>query len=70
MFAVVSILLLAASIFATMMVMRRASAGKEKDELGQPVRRHPYALNPVIWTYVAAAVVFLGIIIMVWMRGR
>lgn len=70
-FLIGSIILLAVAIFGTVAAMRRASAGKVKDEnLGVLVRSHPYTLNPIFWTYVAAIVIFAGIILIVWLRGR
>ncbi|OMP66218.1 hypothetical protein [Domibacillus epiphyticus] len=69
-FTIAAIVLLALSIIGTLVVMRRTAAGKEKDELSGPVRRHPYALNPVIWMYIAAGVAFLAIILIVWFGGR
>jgi hypothetical protein len=70
-FFLIGLIVVLAGLFGTVAVMRRASSGKVKDEEpGLLVRNHPYALNPIIWTYVVVAVICAGIILIVWFRGR
>ncbi|MGG3451484.1 hypothetical protein [Domibacillus aminovorans] len=70
-FFLIGLIVVLAGLFGTVAVMRRASAGKVKDEnLGVLVRSHPYTLNPIFWTYVVVAVICAGIILIVWFRGR
>ncbi|OES43760.1 hypothetical protein [Domibacillus iocasae] len=55
----------------TAAIMKRSGAfGRKDTDNPEPVQQHPYGLNPIIWLYIAAFVVFLGIIIIVWMKGR
>ncbi|OKL37274.1 hypothetical protein BLL40_06780 [Domibacillus mangrovi] len=70
-FFLIGLIILLAGFFATVAAVRRASSGKVKDEEpGLLVRNHPYALNPIIWTYVVVAVICAGIILNVWLKGR
>ncbi|WP_046175195.1 hypothetical protein [Domibacillus indicus] len=55
----------------TASIMRRSGAlGRKDTDNSGPVRHHPYMLNPVVWLYLAVFVVFIGIIIVVWIKGR
>lgn len=66
----VAVILIGGAVWTAAIMKRSGAYGQRDGDNSGPVQHHPYALNPIIWVYVAAFVVFLGVIVVVWMSGR
>jgi hypothetical protein len=62
--------LIGGAVWTASIMKQSGNLGQKDADNSQSVQHHPYALNPIIWLYVAAFVVFSGIIIAVWIYGR
>lgn len=67
---VIVMAILLASVGLTVYVMNRSAKSAADHDDQSLVKRHPLALNPVFWTYAAAAVIAAVVILMVYGRWR
>lgn len=67
---VIVVAVLLASVGLTIYVMNRSVKSTADHDDQSLVKRHPLALNPVFWTYAAAAVITAAVILILYGRWQ